>query len=130
MSLPSDNADESAPHSALYLNDERDAWWNADFLALLAQRLGLDRHDTGTRVRDVLDVGCGKGHWTRTIARLLPVDARVIGVDREPEWIREATALEASLQVLPRLEFRVGDARALPFADASFDVVTCQTVLI
>jgi SAM-dependent methyltransferase len=130
MSLPSDNADESAPHSALYLNDERDAWWNADFLALLAQRLGLGRHDTGTRVRDVLDVGCGKGHWTRTIARLLPADARVIGVDREPEWIREATALEASLQVLPRLEFRVGDARALPFADASFDVVTCQAVLI
>jgi SAM-dependent methyltransferase len=61
---------------------------------------------------------------------VLPADACVIGVDREPQSIREATTREASSQALPRLEFRVGDARALPFADASFDVVTCQTVLI
>ena len=50
--------------------------------------------------------------------------ATLIGVDREPRWVEEAQ------RRTPRFTYRQGDAMRLPFADASFDVVTCQTLLI
>ena len=44
--------------------DWRDTWWNRDFVELIARRLRLGE------VRAAVDVGCGVGHWGRT---LLPV---------------------------------------------------------
>ena len=73
-----------AAHSAEYFGDTRDHWWNLDFLRLMAQRWKLDA------VRDVLDVGCGVGHWGMLLAAVLPELARVTGVDREPAWVDEA----------------------------------------
>lgn len=104
------------PHSALYMSDGRDLWWNEDFLALIAARTGLA---TATRI---LDCGSGQGHWTRTIARLSP-GAEVIGIEREAEWVAHSSATA-------HVSYRQGDVNALPFEDASFDVVTCQTLLI
>ena len=52
-------ADE--PHSQRYFTDARDHWWNQDYLALLARRLGVDR------ARDILDVGAGQGHFGRAL---------------------------------------------------------------
>lgn len=106
------------PHSARYLNDTRDLWWNADYLALIAARTGLGE---ATRV---LDCGAGLGHWTRTVARLAK-NADVIGLEREPAWVARASAGAPA-----RVSFCQGDVQALPFADGSFDVVTCQTLLI
>ena len=80
----SDDLTRLPHHSAMWFGDSRDYWWNEDFLPLLAARWTLAEH------RDVLDVGCGVGHWGRIIARFLPSDARMLGVDREPEWIRIA----------------------------------------
>jgi SAM-dependent methyltransferase len=108
------------PHSAHDLNDTRDLWWNRDFLSLLAQRAGL------AGVRRALDVGAGQGHWTRTIAGLLSPEARVTGVDREKAWVRraiEATAGDTLFDVVQ------GDAQALPWPDATFELVTGQTLL-
>src|SRR5438094_8829184 len=67
-------------HSAEYFGDTRDHWWNLDFLELLGKRLSLDRG------RDVLDVGCGVGHWGQLLAHVLPGSARGQGVDPEPLW--------------------------------------------
>lgn len=111
-----------APHSALYLHDARDLYWNPDFLALVAARTQL------ASARRVLDVGAGLGHWTRTVARLLAPGAEVVGVDREDAWVDGARAAGDVDGVT--LTYLRGDAGALPFADGSFDVVTCQTVLI
>lgn len=113
---------DAAPHSALYLNDARDLWWNADFLALLARRSGLQT------ARRVLDVGAGKGHWTRTIASLLSPGASVTGLEREAVWVEAARSGPPSKDIT--LRFDVGTAEALPYANDTFDVVTCQTVLI
>ena len=44
-------------HSAEYFGESRDFWWNEDFLGLL-----LKRWDVAC-VRNVLDAGCGVGHW-------------------------------------------------------------------
>jgi len=109
-------------HSAEYFGDTRDHWWNLDFLELMARRLSFDR------VRDVLDVGCGVGHWGRLLAAVLPATVRVQGVDRDPRWVEQAAARASGLG--GRFTYQVGVAERLPFADASFDLVTCQTVLI
>ncbi len=111
-------------HSAEYFGDTRDHWWNLDFLRLIAKRWGFEA------VREVLDVGCGVGHWGMLLATILPVGARITGVDREPRWIEEAPARARAGGVAERFSYRVGDAERLPFADNSFDFTTCQTLLI
>ena len=111
-------------HSAEYFGDTRDYWWNLDFLELIGKRLSLDR------VQDVLDVGSGVGHWGQLLAKILPSRVRVQGVDRDPLWIEKATARAAALGLADRFSYQVAVAEKLPFPDASFDLVTCQTVLI
>jgi ubiquinone/menaquinone biosynthesis C-methylase UbiE len=111
-------------HSAEFLSASRRFWWNPDFLQLMAIRWQLDE------VRTALDVGCGVGHWTMTLATLLDPEATVVGVDREPTWVAIANDVAAHTGVAGPMRFEVGAAEALPFSDDSFDLVTCQTVLI
>lgn len=80
--------------------------------------------------RRVLDVGCGVGHWGRVLLPHLPPEATVTGVDREPAWVERATAWAEKLGLAGRLTYVGGEAERLPFADGSFDLATCQTVLI
>jgi SAM-dependent methyltransferase len=111
-------------HSAEYFGDTRDHWWNLDFLVLMGKRLSLDR------VQAVLDVGSGVGHWGQLLANVIPSNARVQGVDRDPLWVEKAAARAAARGLAHRFSYQVAVAEKLPFADASFDLVTCQTVLI
>ena len=67
--------------------------------------------------REVLDVACGEGYGSALNARHA---ARVTGADIAPAAIAHARARYAEQ---PNLEFREADCAALPFADASFDVV-------
>src|SRR3954470_22033799 len=113
--------DGQEPHSAAYFGEGRDFWWNLDQLELCARRIGLR-----DGVRSVLDVGAGVGHWGRLLSRVLDPSATVVGVDPEPQWVSEASARAPD----ERFSYRVGAAEALPFGAASFDPVTCQTVLI
>lgn len=66
----------------------------------------------------VLDVACGTGNATIPAAR---VGATVTGLDITPELLEIARrrAADEGLEI----EFVEGDAEALPFDDASFDVV-------
>ncbi|MDE2511228.1 MAG: methyltransferase domain-containing protein [Elusimicrobia bacterium] len=111
------------PHSAEYFGDQRDFWWNPEFVALMAARWKL------SEARFILDAGCGVGHWGRVLAPFLSPEATVVGIDREAQWVRKAAEI-AKDKDLHRFGYRQGDVNALPFADESFDLVTCQTVLI
>jgi SAM-dependent methyltransferase len=111
-------------HSAEYFGDTRDFWWNADFLELMASRLSFDR------VGKMLDVGCGVGHWGLLLANVLPTNIRIEGVDRDPEWVEQARARAAVHPLGDRCQYQIAVAECLPFPDASFDLVTCQTLLI
>jgi len=71
-------------------------------------------------VRDVLDVGTGTG----LVLRALPAGPwRLTGVDLSPGMLRVAQA------ALPDARLEVGDATRLDHGDASFDLVTCATML-
>ena len=72
-------------------------------------RVGVSR---GTRL---LDVGCGAGLAAQLAAEL---GAQVSGIDAAPAFV------EIARERVPEGDFRVGDMEELPYAEASFDVVT------
>jgi SAM-dependent methyltransferase len=111
-------------HSAESFGDTRDHWWNDEQIAALAPRWRFPE------VRRILDVGCGVGHWGRVLARALPPETNLVGVDREPAWVAKAEERATAAGLGRRFSCRQGLAEALPFEDASFDAVTCQTLLM
>jgi ubiquinone/menaquinone biosynthesis C-methylase UbiE len=72
----------------------------------------------------VLDVACGTGLVARLAAEAIGVDGRVAALDLNPAMLAVASELPA-VGGAP-IEWVEGDAQALPFAEASFDVVCCQ----
>jgi len=76
-------------------------------------------------VRD-LDVGCGAGATACYLASTY--GCRVVGVDVMEEMVELSRARAEREGVSERTTFRVADARQLPFDDASFDVVLCESV--
>jgi SAM-dependent methyltransferase len=85
-------------------------------LAALVQAAGL------TGREHVLDLGCGAGHTAFAIA---PHAASVTAVDLTPEMLEVAAGLAAERGVT-NVTFRPADVAALPFDDASFDLVTSR----
>lgn len=71
----------------------------------------------------VLETAAGSGVVTRAIAPLLASDARYVVTDLNQPMLDYAASRQPSDT---RIEWRQADALALPFEDASFDVVVCQ----
>ena len=69
-----------------------------------------------------LDVATGTGN---TALALAPLVARVAGLDLTPQMLAEATRL-ADERGVTNAAWVLGDAAALPFADASFDLYTAR----
>jgi ubiquinone/menaquinone biosynthesis C-methylase UbiE len=69
-----------------------------------------------------LDVGCGTGAFSKLISERCTPSA-VSGVDPAPAQVEHAR------QQLPKVDFRVAGALALPFKDNEFDVVASALVL-
>ena len=116
-----------APHSAEQFGPQRDYWWNQDFLDLMANRWRL------REASSLADIGCGLCHWSRLLYPYLHAPARFAGVDREERWVAEAARniRRAFPHVPPDLLTTLqGDATEIPLPSDSFDVVTCQTVLM
>jgi ubiquinone/menaquinone biosynthesis C-methylase UbiE len=67
----------------------------------------------------LLDVGSGLGGPARWLARRF--GCRVTGIDLTPEFCAAARELTRRLRLDEQVHFEVGNALALPFADASFD---------
>jgi len=72
----------------------------------------------------VLDVGCGTGILARDAWRRLSGNGAVTGIDRNDGMIATAR------RVAPDIDWQIGQAEALPFADASFDHVISQFALM
>lgn len=111
-------------HSQEYFGEERNFWWNDDFFSLMAHRWDLKN------ARHVLDVGAGVGHWGRLLLPHLSAEATVVGLDREEEWVKKASQRASELGIASRVQYFRAEAESIPLPDATFDVVTCQTLLI
>jgi SAM-dependent methyltransferase len=66
---------------------------------------------------DVLELGCGAAQWASSLAT---DGARVVGLDLSDEQLDVARATHPALPLVH------APAQALPFRDASFDVVFCD----
>jgi ubiquinone/menaquinone biosynthesis C-methylase UbiE len=75
----------------------------------------------------VLDVGCGTGSLAIAAKHHVGDDGQVSGIDASPEMIVRAMSKAAKARV--DVSFRTAVAEALPFADATFDVVLSTLML-
>lgn len=71
--------------------------------------------------KQTLDIGCGEGRVTRDLAEL---GHRTIGIDSSPTLIRYAS------QAHPAGHYLLADAAALPFPEATFDLVVAYCSLM
>ena len=82
----------------------------------------------------VLDMGCGRGAVLTAVARRMST-GRVTGIDiwrtkDQSGNARDVTLLNASLEgVGDRVQIETGDMRALPFPDATFDLVVSSLAI-
>jgi SAM-dependent methyltransferase len=74
----------------------------------------------------ILDIGCGAGSLDRQLARMVP--NKIVAIDPNSFLQGEAAALAVSEGLGERVEFRPGNAEALPFPDATFGCVFSVTV--
>lgn len=98
-----------------------DRHWMQRWLFEPVQRMVLDV--AAARVpqpRAILDVGCGTGRLLRAARERFP-SARLEGVDAAPEMVRQARLATGDGSPINVQE---ATAEALPFPDATFDVVT------
>jgi SAM-dependent methyltransferase len=74
------------------------------------------------RPQRVLDLGCGEGEVLAGLVRWGAQPGRLTGVDLRPDAVAKAHAR------WPDIRVAVADATALPYRDASFDLVLAFTV--
>jgi ubiquinone/menaquinone biosynthesis C-methylase UbiE len=93
------------------------SFWSSRFGALLFDNLELRRGIVG------LDVACGAGFPLFELAHVHGPSSRFVGVDIWKEGLARA-AKKIPVYGLTNVEVREADGAALPFDDASFDLIT------
>ena len=104
--------------------DAYDRWYETPCGRWIGQReISLLLESLDPRAGEsLLDVGCGTGFFTRALAGAM--DGQVVGVDINPEWVEYARVREVG-----RASYAVADARSLPHATGSFDLVVSIAAL-
>jgi ubiquinone/menaquinone biosynthesis C-methylase UbiE len=90
--------------------------WSAMFGLLLLEEVPL------AGVKRALDVGCGTGFPLIELAERLGPDAHVDGIDPWAGGLKRA-AIKVAARRTPNVTLHDGSASALPFPDASFDLI-------
>lgn len=110
-------------HSAKQQFDQQakyyDAQWNAWSQESIEWMLAQGGVDSSSRV---LDVATGTGFTALAFA---PLAGSVVGLDVSNGMLQEARA-RAAAQGVANVNFEEGAAEAIPYPDASFEVVTCR----
>ena len=84
--------------------------WSRQLAPLFINFVGVREADK------VLDVGCGTGSLTTTLARVTGA-SKIVGIEPSGGFVEYARAQNVD----PRVAFEVGDAQKLPYPDAYFD---------
>ncbi len=74
----------------------------------------------------ILDDGCGPGFYVAELAEKVGPDGFVVGVDQSPDMLGLAAARSAGRS---NVEFREGEATALPVQDEEFDAAVAVQML-
>ena len=101
-----------------------DQWYETDEGALydrLEKRAVVRLLPHNGRGKELLDVGCGTGHWARFFSEH---GFTIAGIDISPSMIRVAHG-----KGIPRASFTTADAHELPFDSGRFDVAVAITTL-
>jgi SAM-dependent methyltransferase len=77
---------------------------------------------------DVLDVACGDGAYAAWFGERVGSRGRVTAIDQSPAWLALAKR-RVGIARRRNVELLQADARRLPFADQSFDLVWCSQSL-
>lgn len=118
--MENDQLRKTKLHSEEYFGEQRNFWWNSDFIDLMSERWQL------SHVKHMLDVGCGVGHWGRLLAPHLSATAEIIGIDQEEKWVEKSR----NTKIARKASYQIANALELPFENSTFDMVTCQTLLM
>jgi len=78
------------------------------------------------REKYVLDVGCGVGATPSYLVK--NTGCQVVGVDLLDKMVAQSRTRAKAEGIEDRVEFRVADARDLPFDDDHFDAVISESV--
>ncbi len=97
-------------HSRTVVN--KNGYWSHDY-RITAEELGR------RNVRNLIDIGCGNGAFLAFFHTHSP-DAKLSGLDLSHEMVVRTR------ERLPDSNIVEGDAEAMPFADESFDAVSCH----
>jgi ubiquinone/menaquinone biosynthesis C-methylase UbiE len=81
----------------------------------------------GVRQGRVLDVGTGSGRIAIRLARLNPA-LQIEGIDLSNSML-ELARTNATRAGVANVHFSLGDAKQIPFADGTFDLVICHQLL-
>ncbi len=97
---------------------------------LMGRMLRKSKFDL-SRFNSILDVGSGAGQILGHLLRHTKPDVQLVACDLSPQMLRRARQKLAGKSSLPlnRPLFVAADISHLPFADATFDCVTCGYVL-
>ena len=76
----------------------------------------------------ILEIGCGTGSLVRLLAQRLGIANPITAADVNPFLLREAAQLAEAEDLGGAIQFRQGNAEALPFEDNSYDCVYSVTV--
>jgi ubiquinone/menaquinone biosynthesis C-methylase UbiE len=91
----------------------------------LGRRLMRTRKFDLRGLKSILDVGSGAGQIAGHLLEFADADAEITCTDLSAQMLRRARNRLKS----PRPSFVVADVTSLPFADGSFDCITCGYVL-
>jgi ubiquinone/menaquinone biosynthesis C-methylase UbiE len=105
-----------------------------DFLSFLDQleeiqrvRAEAEKHLKVSVGQKVLDLGCGIGGATFRLLNILGPAGLAAGVDISSAMVEAATSRAENR---PGVEFRVGEACAIPYPDQFFDAARCERVFL
>jgi SAM-dependent methyltransferase len=85
--------------------------------------LDIARRAAALNPKRVLETAAGTGIVSRRLRNQLPPATKLVSTDLSPAMLEVA---KAKFKPSEQMAFQPADAMALPFPDASFDVVVCQ----
>lgn len=125
-SSPAATFAQRAMNSSLVATVYERLWRPAAFYAASGVSTGAEQRRAASALRlstagRLLDVACGPGNFTGSLAQRLPQGGLAVGFDISEPMLTRAVLDNSTARTC----YVRGDARTLPFADATFDAVCC-----